>query len=167
MGGAPEVDARIFEVTTRFQRMAKRAGGVPRDKAIERAEAQIEEVKPGFDDWLDRELLEFDSLIKRAEDGNADRDWIAQANFRSRQLRDSAMTFGFELLSFIANSLCEVLDAIEADDKFNMETITCHLDALKLARKKSYRRLSPDQVPELTKGLSRVVKHVTLVPAGA
>ena len=38
----------------------------------------------------------------------------------------------------------------------------CHIDALMLARQKSYRRMRPEQVPELTKGLQRVVKHVTI-----
>jgi hypothetical protein len=41
------------------------------------------------------------------------------------------------------------------------------MDALMLARQKSYRRLRPEQVPELTKGLRRVVEHVTILPPGA
>jgi hypothetical protein len=157
-------DARVFPVETRFQKLAKRAGGISRDKALERAQTAIEEAKPGFDNWLDTELREFANLIKSAELGEVDPAWIENANFRSRQLRDSATTLGFELLSFIANSLCEILDAIQADNKCNMESITCHMDALMLARQKPYRRLTPDQVPELTRGLSRVVKHVTILP---
>ena len=80
---------------------------------------------------------------------------------------DSAGTLQFELLSFIANSLCDVLDVIQRDNRDNMESITCHMDALMLARQKSYRRLRPEQVPELTKGLRRVVEHVTILPPGA
>jgi len=160
-------DARVFPVETRFQKLAKRPGGIPRDKAIERAEARIEEeVKPQFDDWLRAELQELGSEIKAAERGEAAPDWVENANFRCRQLRDSATTLGFPLLAFIANSFCDILDAIEADHKSNMESITCHMDALMLAGQKSYLRLTPDQVPELTKGLRRVVKHVTLAPSG-
>ncbi len=167
MAKSTNPDARIFAVETRFQRLAKRAGGISRDKAIERAQTEIEEVKRSFDNWLDAELQEFASLIKSVELGEADPAWIESANFRSRQLRDSATTLGFELLSFIANSLCEILDAIQADNKYNIESVTCHMDALMLARQKSYRRLTPEQVPELTKGLRRVVKHVTILPPGA
>ena len=159
-------DARVFAVETRFQKLARRPGGISREKAIERADAQIEEVKPGFDAWLDGELSEFASLIKAAEDGKADPDWIAKANFHSRELRDSATTLGFELLSFVADSLCDILDTIEVDTKYNMESITCHVDALMLAGQKSYRRLRPEQVPELTKGLRRVVNHVTIAQPG-
>jgi hypothetical protein len=159
-------DARIFAVETRFQKLARRPGGISRDKAIERADAQIEQVKPSFDELLDGELKAFASLVKNAEGGEADPDWIAKATFHARELRDSATTLGFELLSFIADSLCDVLDTIAAGTKFNMESITCHVDALMLARQKSYRRLRPDQVPELTKGLRRVVNHVTTAHLG-
>ena len=155
-------DARIFPVDTRFQKMASRKGGISREKAIEQAQSRIEQAKPGFDEWLDAELREFGGLIKTAEAGQANPDWIERANFRSRQLRDSSTMFGYELLSFIANSLCEILDAMEAGRKGNMESIACHMDAIALARRKSYRRLKPEQVPELTKGLRRVVKHVTV-----
>ncbi len=159
-------DVRIFAVETRFQKLAKRPGGIPRDRAIEQAQIGIEKVQPEFDSWLDTELQELAGLIKSAELGEADPAWIERANSHSRQLSDSAGTLQFELLSFIANSLCDVLDVIQADNTANMESITCHMDALMLARQKSYRRLRPEQVPELTKGLRRVVEQITIVPPG-
>ena len=159
MGGSA---ARIFPVDTRFQQMARRAGGVPRDRAIERAQAALEEVKPGYDEWLEREVTGLAQLVKRVEDGNEEPGWIETAIFRSRQLRDSSGSLGYELLAFISGSLCELLDSIEAGSECNMESITCHVDALMLARQGSYRRMRPEQVPELTKGLQRVVKHVTI-----
>jgi len=160
MAKKPPPAARELVVETRFQRLAKRAGGVPKEKAVERAEAEIERAKPGFDEWLKVELRDFASFVKNAAAEEVTPDWIARANFRSRQLRDSATIMGFELLAFIGNSLCEILDSMEAGNEYNMESIVCHMDALTLAGKGSYRRLKPDQVPELTKGLRRVVKRV-------
>ena len=152
--------ARVFEVETRFHQQARRKGGVSKEKAIEAAQAQIEKAKPGFDQWLDDELKEFASLIARAESVDDKSKWLEDLDFRSRQLRDSSTTFGFELLSFVATSLCEILQSIEAGSECNMEAIKCHTDALLLAGQKSYRRMRPEQVPDLTNGLNRVVKHV-------
>ncbi len=154
-------EAREFHVDTRFQKMARRKGGVPRDKAIKQANLQIEQLKPQFDDWLDGELQEFATLIKNVETGAAGADWAADANRRSHEWRDSATTLGFELLAFIANSLCDMLEAIETGSACNVESIACHLDALALARKANYRHMKPEQVPELTKGLHKVVKRVS------
>jgi hypothetical protein len=157
----PAPEAREFHVDTRFQKMARRKGGVPRNKAIQQAEMQIEQVKPQFDDWLEGMLQEFATLVGNAETGAA-MAWIPEVNQRSHQLRDGAATLGFELLAFIANSLCDILDAVEAGSPCNIDSITCHLDALMLARKAGYRNLKPEQVPELTSGLHKVVKRVAI-----
>jgi hypothetical protein len=160
-----EPDARVFPVETRFQKMAKREGGVPRDKAIEPAQMQIEKAKTQFEAWLAVELKQFRSLMKKAEDGRVGADWIKTANFHSRDLRDSTTTLGFELIAFVAGSLCEILDSVEAGGECNMESIACHIESLLLAGQTSYRHLKPAQVPELTEGLHRVVKRVTAQPS--
>ena len=157
-------DARIFTVETRFQRLARRAGGVPRDAAIEQAQTRIEEIKAGFDDWLDQELRDLAGLVRRAQAGNAEPDWIEVANFQSRQLRDVGTTMDFELLTFIANTLCEIFDAISEGAEYNFESIMCHVDALMLARNKPYRSFKPEQLPELTNGLLRVAECVSASP---
>ena len=162
---AANSDARVFAVETRFQKLAKREGGVPRDKAIEQAQTHIEQAKIQFDDWLEVELKEFKSLMKKTGGAKAGADWIKTANFHSRQLRDSATTLGFELIAFIAGSLCEILDSIEAGGECNMESIICHIESLLLAGQASYRNLKPAQVPDLTDGLHRVVKRVTAQPS--
>jgi len=154
--------ARIFPVDTRFQKLARRAGGPPRDKAIERAQSALENIKPAYEDFLEREVAGLADLVKNVEAGHDEPGWLETAAFRTRQLRDSAGSLGYELIAFIAGSLCELLDSIEAGSECNMESIVCHIDALMLGRQQSYRRLRPDQVPELTEGLQRVVKHVTI-----
>jgi hypothetical protein len=153
-------DANVFEVETRFQRLARREGGVPKDKAIEQAQNRIEKVKPSFDQWFEEELRQLTSLIADAQAAKAGPDWVEVANARSRQLCDSSGTLGFPMLAFIAKSLCDILDSIEAGAECNMESITCHVDALNLVTQKSYRRLEPEQMPELTDGLRRVVQRV-------
>jgi hypothetical protein len=149
--------ARTFVVETRFQKMAARPGGVPRNKAIEQAQAEMGRMQPGFDEWLDKELAGFESLVRSAVPGAVDRAWLDRVALRSRQLRDSAVILRIELIAFIANSLCEILDLIEAGNDCNMDAVTCHVDALLLARQTSYRNLTPEEVPELTQGLRRVV----------
>lgn len=77
---------RIFPVETQFQKLARREGGIPREKAIEEANAKVEEIKPGFEDWLAKELEILDGIVKTAKTGEAGPDWAEQANHHSRQL---------------------------------------------------------------------------------
>jgi hypothetical protein len=163
MADGDNSEARVFAVETRFQRMARRPGGVPREQAIEMAWTQVEEVKPGFDDWVNKELQSLTDVVTSAGP-DTPKAWAELAGIHSRRLRDVGTTMGFELLTFVADSLCDVLDAIAAGAEYNMKTITCHVDALFLARQRAFRGVKPEQVPELTSGLRRIVDHVNTSP---
>src|SRR3974390_379244 len=77
--------ARIFPVDTRFQQLARRAGGVPRDKAIERAQAAIDSLKPAYEeDFLEREVTGLTDLVKKVEAGRDEPGWLETTIFRTR-----------------------------------------------------------------------------------
>jgi hypothetical protein len=158
---AASAEARVFRVDTNFQQMARRPGGISRDRAIERAETEIAEVKVDFNEWLNRELAELATAFAAAREHRPDPERLADLAGRSRQLRDVTATMRFELLSFVAASLCDLMDSINAEAEFPVDSITCHLDSLNLAARPAFRGLRPEQVPELTKGLRRVVRHAS------
>jgi hypothetical protein len=158
-------EAHIFYADTRFERMARRPGGVAREQALARAQAQVDEMQSGFSEWLDRELQELSAAIQQAEGSSFDPSWHERAYRSCRQLRDVGATMGYELVTFIANNLCEILDVIKAGTAYDREMINCHVDALLLARTEQYRHLRPEQVPEMASGLRRVVELASIAPA--
>jgi hypothetical protein len=164
MAEPPSSDARIFSVETSFQKLARRPGGLARARALENAQATIDETKPGFETWLDRELRELEILVGKVKSGIAEPHWVEELCSHCRQLRDIGTTMGYTLLTFIANNLCEILENPNTGLEGNMEMITCHIDALLLARQAQYRDLRPDQLPELTGGLQRVAEFVRTSP---
>jgi hypothetical protein len=164
MTGNSDKPVRIFPVETRLQRLARRPGGISREKALAKAQENVDKIKPGFDDWLTKEIESIAGLLTRAQAGEPRDAWLNALNQHSRHLRDVGTTMDFELLTFIAGSLCEMLEAVTAGAECNIESIRCHVDALLLARQKSYRGLRPEQVPELTSGLRRVVEQVSTSP---
>jgi hypothetical protein len=164
MADKDEPTARVFSVETRFQKLARRPGGISRDQALENAAQKIEAIRPSFDDWLTSELEPLSAAINGAKVGTPAADWLETANLHSAQIRDAGTTMGSELITFIAGSLCEVLDAVAAGAECNMDSIVCHLDALFLARQRQFRGMKPEQVPELTRGLRRVVQVVNTTP---
>jgi hypothetical protein len=157
MAQQPDREPHIFPVDTRFQQQARRPGGVTRERAIAVAERHIEALKPDFGGWLDRELQDLSASIRQlaANPGNA--ALLERAQQTCSQLRDVGGTMGYELVTFVANNFCHVLDAM-AGTAYDKDMIDCHMDALLLARTEQYRRMTPDQVPEMTSGLRRVVE---------
>jgi chemotaxis protein histidine kinase CheA len=151
--------AREFTVETEFQRKVRRPGGVTRHQAIGRASAQIDTLKDEFGDWLNSEMQRLDAAILRLGGNPANPASMDDAYRSSRQLRDVGTTMGYELLTFVARSLCEVLDAIRNGARYDQELIDCHTDALHLARKDSYKNVSPSRVPDLCDGLQRATER--------
>ena len=124
-----------------------------------------EEIQPEFGDWLNAEINALGEVVKSLKAGASEPDWIDRALYHSNQLRDVGTTMGFELVSYVANTLSIILDRIKAGADCNLDSITCHMDALILVRQEAYRLLRPDQVPELLDGLQQIAESVSIVPA--
>jgi hypothetical protein len=153
MAKDPPDEARIFDVETRFQRLARRPGGVSRQDAIKQAGKKLKDAEPEFDTWLNDELALLAQVLQRIQDDKGDAETIESASFHCYQLRNVGTTMNCELVSFVAGRLCDVLDAIAAGAECDKDSLKCHADALLLARQNKYRHLKPEQVPELTEGL--------------
>jgi hypothetical protein len=163
MSDKPPPEARIFSPNTRFHTMARRPGGVSRKDAIAGAQAKVDEIQPEFGNWLGAEIAALSETIERLKAG--DPEGIDRALFHSNQLRDVGTTMGFELVSYVANTLSIILSRIKAGAECNIDSIVCHMHALSLVRQENYRRLRPDEVPELLEGLHQVAESVSIVPA--
>jgi hypothetical protein len=156
---APNV--RVFSVRTRFQELAQRPGGVPRDMAIRQAEGQVKSLRTDFLPWVDQEVRDLVLAVRRIQTGQAGTPQFDEVYRRCSQLRDTSATMGFALVSFISGNLCKVLDTIANGAPYDAEVIDCHLDALSLAKQEAYRTLRPEQVPEMTAGLHRMLERAS------
>ncbi len=111
------------------------------------------------------ELHYLDTAIQRTRANPTDLASLEDAFRSSRQLRDVGTTMGYELVTFVASSLCEILEALRGGGAdYDKGLINCHLNALHLARQDSYKNVSASQVPELCNGLRRAKR--SLNPTG-
>jgi len=153
-------NARIFDVETDFQQKARRPGGVTREKALKRAQAEIDQCKPEFIDWLDRELQALHVAVRQVEKNSGDPSLIDQAFFRASQLRDVGSTMDYDLVTFVAGNLCDIMEAVRSGAQYDKDSVDCHLEALALATQIQYKNLRADQLPELSQGLRRVFERL-------
>jgi hypothetical protein len=151
-------DPHTFFVESHFQKMARRAGGIPRRQALENAQIAIDKIKLSFGDWLDGETASLAAAIKQGQSAApGDITWVEAGLVHARQIRDVGTTMGFELATFISANLCEMFEAIIAGAPPRHDLIECHKDAMVLAKQEQYRHLRPDQLPELSTGLRRIL----------
>lgn len=157
-------EATIFYADTRFERLARRPGGVERDAALEQAQAAVEDLKADFAIWVDTEFDTLNAALAEIDNDPTDKAALERAHKSCAQLRDVGGTMGYQLVTFVARTLCDILEAYIAGASYDRDVITCHSDAFKLARLEQYRHLLPEDVPEMTSGLLRVVELASIIP---
>jgi hypothetical protein len=157
MNKRPDYEAREFHVETKFQQLAKRPGGVSREQALSNAQASVASLKPGFETWLDDEIAMLLRSVPREGQDLNNKHWMDAADSHCQHLADVSATMGYEFVSYVANNLCLMFDAIRQGADYRRDVMKCHVDALLLGRKDKYRRMKPEDVPELTEGLRRVL----------
>ncbi|MBX9826251.1 MAG: hypothetical protein K2Y27_14820 [Xanthobacteraceae bacterium] len=157
MNKPPDYEAREFHVETKFQQLAKRPGGVSREQAVANAQASVATLKPGFETWLDDEIAMLLRSVPKDGQDLSDKHWMDAANSHCQHLADVSATMGYEFVSYVANNLCLMFDAIRHGADYRRDVMKCHVDALLLGRKDKFRRMKPEDVPELTDGLRRVL----------
>jgi hypothetical protein len=158
MSKSDDYEAREFHVETKFQVLAKRPGGVSRDQALLNAQSTVATLKPGFETWLDDEMALLLKAIPKEGTDLKNRAWMKAVESHSQHLADIAATMGYEFVSYVASNLCLMFDAIKQGADYRRDVMVCHLDALILGRKDKFRRMKPEDVPELTEGLRRVLE---------
>ena len=158
MPEALEPGARIFFANSRFERMARRPGGIPRHEAVAKAEAQIEELKSGFNEWLDRELGDLNEMLLKVELDLNDSVSLESAFRNCAQLQAVGAAMGYNLVTFVAENLCKIIETVMSGSAYDKDMIDCHINAFWLAKTDEYRTMNPEQVPEMAQGLRRVVE---------
>lgn len=157
MPSKSEPEARIFYANTRFEQMARRPGGVPREQALAEAQATIDELKSRFADWLDQELLLLSEALAKVENNLTDNAVLEAAYRNCAQLQSVCAAMDYGLVTFVAENLCKIISTLMAGAEYDKDIVDCHINALLLAKSDQYRTMSPEQVPEMASGLRRVV----------
>lgn len=158
-------DVAIFFPDTRFERMARRAGGLTREEAMKGAQTQLDQIKPDFEPWLDGKLQDLKLALGGLSDGAAFSPSMDTGQRICTQVQDVGSTMGFSLVTFVANALFELLETVKAGAPYDKDMVTCHVDALFFVVREPYRNMSPEDVPELTAGLKRLADIASISPA--
>lgn len=154
----PSSSAHMFYTDTKFDRTVRSPGGVPRDEAVARADAEIEALRANFETWVDMALSEIVRITRSLPKDSADMPAIEALHRNSAYLLDVGTTMGFALITFVAKNFCEVLEAMQNGATFRKALIECHVGALQLARQDRYRGLRLDQVADMTDGLRQLLR---------
>lgn len=152
----------IMQVRSRFQKQASREGGVSKLEAIAKGQQAVEELADEYLSELSEDIRALDALVASiAKAGTDERKAILDGVYvRAKRLRDLGKTFGYHLVTEVADLLCELVYRKQNDGTLVAHEIeTCAL-AVKLVGARDFQGTKSEQASSLLDGLRKVVnKH--------
>lgn len=101
--------------------------------AIARAEAALKSLSSNFTQWLADEITKLEAARQHVRVAGATPESMENLYLRAHDLKGLGTTYGYQLITRIAGSLCRMIDDKEKRATTPMELVDAHIDAIKAA----------------------------------
>ena len=99
--------------------------------AIAKAEAALKNLAGNFGQWLNDEISKLEAARQRVRAEGANTETMESLYLRAHDLKGLGTTYGYQLITRIAGSLCRLIDDKDKRDQAPMPMIDAHIDAIK------------------------------------
>jgi hypothetical protein len=101
--------------------------------AIAKAEAALKSLASNFSQWLADEITKLDAARQQVRALGATVETMENLYLRAHDLKGLGTTYGYQLITRIAGSLCRLIDDKEKRAHAPLELVDAHIDAIKAA----------------------------------
>jgi hypothetical protein len=129
--------------------------------AIAKAEAALKSLASNFSQWLNDEIVKLEAARQTVKAQGMTTETMENLYLRAHDLKGLGTTYGYQLITRIAGSLCRMIDDKEKRASAQLDLIDAHIDAIKAAVRDD---IKSDEHPVgrvLVEELERRVKAMT------
>ncbi|HZZ31438.1 MAG TPA: Hpt domain-containing protein [Phenylobacterium sp.] len=101
--------------------------------AIAKAEAALKSLAGNFSQWLNDEIVKLDAARAQVTDAGATPETMESLYLRAHDLKGLGTTYGYQLITRIAGSLCRMIDDKEKRTAAPLDLVDAHIDGIKAA----------------------------------
>jgi chemotaxis protein histidine kinase CheA len=101
--------------------------------AIAKAEAALKSLSGNFSQWLQDEITKLDAARQQVKAAGVTPETMENLYFRAHDLKGLGTTYGYQLITRIAASLCRLIDEKDKRMSAPMALVDAHIDAIKAA----------------------------------
>ena len=101
--------------------------------AIAKAEAALKSLANNFSQWLADEITKLEAARQQVRSQGATIETMENLYLRAHDLKGLGTTYGYQLITRIAGSLCRLIDDKEKRAGAPLDLIDAHIDAIKAA----------------------------------
>ena len=101
--------------------------------AIAKAEAALKSLSGNFTQWLADEIAKLDAARQQVRSAGTSAETMENLYLRAHDLKGLGTTYGYQLITRIAGSLCRLIDDKEKRVHAPLDLVDAHIDAIKAA----------------------------------
>jgi hypothetical protein len=101
--------------------------------AIAKAEAALKSLANNFSQWLADEITKLEAARQQVRAQGVSIETMENLYLRAHDLKGLGTTYGYQLITRIAGSLCRLIDDKEKRASAPLDLVDAHIDAIKAA----------------------------------
>jgi chemotaxis protein histidine kinase CheA len=101
--------------------------------AIAKAEAALKSLASNFTQWLADEITKLEAARQQVKTVGVSIETMENLYLRAHDLKGLGTTYGYQLITRIAGSLCRLIDDKEKRAQAPLDLVDAHIDAIKAA----------------------------------
>jgi chemotaxis protein histidine kinase CheA len=101
--------------------------------AIAKAEAALKSLSGKFSQWLQDEITKLEAARMQVKTAGMTAETMENLYLRAHDLKGLGTTYGYQLITRIAGSLCRLIDEKDKRLEAPMGLVDAHIDAIKAA----------------------------------
>jgi len=101
--------------------------------AIAKAEAALKSLSGNFGQWLQDEITKLEAARQQVRVAGMTAETMENLYLRAHDLKGLGTTYGYQLITRIAASLCRLIDEKDKRLSASMALVDAHIDAIKAA----------------------------------
>jgi len=101
--------------------------------AIAKAEAALKSLASNFTQWLADEITKLEAARQQVKTVGVSMETMENLYLRAHDLKGLGTTYGYQLITRIAASLCRLIDEKDKRLSASMALVDAHIDAIKAA----------------------------------
>lgn len=152
---------RDYGIIPPNQDLQRRIGGPLKplnDQQINSVTAAMEELAENMGDWIKTDISRLFAARNAFIDNSQSRECIENLHRAAHDLKGLGQTYGFPIVSVIADTLCKVILHANEAGILAEDVVNAHVDALRAVVNLNLRETDSGPAAELLRGLNSLVE---------
>ena len=145
-----------------LKRKSVGVNGISREEAMRRSQQVVEQYKQQYENVLEEDLKKITALTQKLlTEKDKTQEHAKKIYGLAHEMKGQGGTFGYDLVTAIADSLCKVLTRVPPEHPNLLVLVSLHVDSIRIVVRDSLKGLGGDKEQAMLTGLIQARDFLT------